>query len=127
MKKLLLILLCFALAFSLAGCADKEDLRNAQRAAEDREAELIATGYRLGHDDGFTEGHDAGYEEGYADGYADGHKEAQGHSAKYDELIRQAYQTTGGSGSIFKINENGDVMVEETAPDGRKMWVYFVP
>jgi len=55
MKKMILILLCLALALSLAACADKEDLRNAQRAAEEHEEELRQEGYRRGYEEGYAE------------------------------------------------------------------------
>ena len=118
MKKFALLVMSVVLTFSLVACTFES---KAERT--DREAELIQTGY----DDGYADGLDNGYSSGYSAGYADGHREAQKHSEKYDELMRQAYQTTGGAGAAFKRDDSGNVMVEETAPNGSKVWVYFDP
>lgn len=109
MKRLILSALVFVLVFALAACSitiqQKED------AAATPDPALM----------------EAARKEAYAAGYADGHKEAQGHSEKYDELMRQAYQATGGAGAGFSRDAAGNVIVEETAPNGQKVWVYFQP
>lgn len=109
MKRAIMIAVCAVLCLALAACSitiqQKED------AAATPDPALM----------------EAARKEAYAAGYADGHKEAQGHSEKYDELMRQAYQATGGAGAGFSRDAAGNVIVEETAPNGQKVWVYFQP
>lgn len=89
----------------------------------DSEIEVIdSEAYQTGYDDGYSDGESSGY----YDGYAEGHREAQEHSERYEELLRQAYEATGGKGAGFK-EEDGMIFVEETTPSGRKVWVYFEP
>lgn len=127
MKKALLIIVCFAQIFLLSSCMyfgdSRQEIIDRRRAEQDHEAELIRTGY----DDGYADGLDNGYDIGYEEGYAAGHQEAQHHSETFDRLLREAYQSTGGSGAGFKKDESGNIFVLETAPDGREIWVPFEP
>lgn len=96
--------------------------------ADVQEAGIVYTdGYEDGLGDGYDTGYDDGYSDAYAYGYADGHSEAEGHSETYDELLRQAYQTTGGAGAGFSRDDDGNIYVEETAPNGQKVKVPFTP
>ena len=119
---LIVALLLYAVVYGtgyVAGRREESDARSADGVYSD------------GYDDGLGDGYSVGYEDGYSDayayGYADGHEEAQGHSETYDELLRQAYRTTGGKGATFKTDAAGNVFVEETAPNGQKVWVPFTP
>lgn len=87
---------------------------------------MFEESYSDGYADGLSDGQIAAQEAAYASGYADGHLEAQHHSDTFDELMRQAYQTTGGTGAGF-IHDGGKVYVEETAPNGQKVLVPFEP
>jgi len=88
--------------------------------------EMFEESYSDGYEDGLSDGEwDA--DARYAAGYADGHREAESHSEAYYELLRQAYQSTGGTGAGFSTDADGNVHVEETAPNGQKVKVPFTP
>ena len=89
--------------------------------------ELFEDSYSDGYTDGLSDGQIAAQEAAYASGYADGHSEAESHSETYYELLRQAYQATGGAGAAFSRDDAGNVYVEETAPNGQKVKVPFTP
>lgn len=85
--------------------------------------EMLESSYSDGYSDGLRDGESGAY----ASGYADGHHEAESHSETYYELLRQAYQSTGGKGAAFTTDAAGNVYVEETAPNGEKVLVPFEP
>lgn len=94
MKKVLAVLLCLALAFSLAACGNNEE---ELKASYD---EGYKAGYGEGEAAGKTEGEKAGYDAGYKSGYEEGKKSGydEGAKAGNEESYQAGYDegvTTG--------------------------------
>lgn len=76
MKKLLLILLCLSLLFSLTACYSEQDIENSYNKGYDK-------GKSAGYDEGYYDGYDAAYYDGYDDGNSSSYDD--GFLAGYDE------------------------------------------
>lgn len=92
MKRLLIILLCAALALPLAGCFDSSYSKEEQR-------ELVQSAYEDGYSDGYEDGSFDYEDDGYDDGYDDGHYD--GYLAGYDEGYIAGYKQGYDEGSEY--------------------------